>query len=1059
MVNRITNFFKPFILPKNRVPDNDEEEDEIVVGRDASTIREPASPTMEGKKLGAVHVETSQGSRMSGTSPERRLRGTPQKRSSPSSHQGTTDNDDLHHSSPTHSKQRAMMAVSVPSPKRHMSPPPKVEQAAAPSPRVTTSFNSTSTLSSVPMSSQSSSKRVVRHGLQAVTNSDSASADDSDDDLADIETFIPRKKLKMTPPPPQHTTRKVPLQDETKSTRQSARLSDHGSRSRSHTPYLPPSPPPTEYKHSLLKMVKANQKQEKQKRRVAEIEAEVADTEKLRKELEALGKGEVDPQAMAAEIAENSEDEERLGTAIERTEALQEEVTYNFFLERSVRVARRSFPVKAFGQEPFAAIMKDDQAREQACLTGFVADLAAEGLLPHAAIVWFVRQMVHESREELCEAYVEIVRHAATDQAGLRDACHPSLGVLYDTVGQGVPDGSINTQKSPQLDEAILSASSLQQPKVVAKCTCNEDEGDDRAVACESCKTRHTSCYHQQFDGQDLSKTLSNEYVGVNPRTLDGRAAHKHSSPSLADQSPNKGAGTKLSTIAPGLQYVVRAMQYMIAGTSVQRIGQAVVDLAYANIDDHVRKDIEIQLTIQNSIEGLLEDLDPTKLDSIYDYLNKRLFPPEQHPNILLCRLVASLPASSINAHHLRRRLALYCVTESSSTIPLTSPTWFRTLTKRLRTAPEYTISNSTNYALLHALISILDLALDAGFSDFAFLTAPPKPPSVAEPQRPSHPLFAHLTTSAASTKIPEEEKALNSHVDALVAQLKFMASRVRNSGAAHMTRMEAKEALERVVVRAEWGVRTRGKGRSEVFGGGGVGEEGGVREGRVRFLEGLAGAVKGEGGREAEAVGVGVGAEAEGGRDEQEDAESPRMTTLNGVADANAVSSVERTVCAEVAGTPLRLEVSLVATQNARSTSDPAPPPSAGKKETGCPPRPDGKDGPVNSTGCVTVVDEAGIVGEADAEQGVEESGERGADAVAGAEAGDTDVTGVEPKQGMSGAIGDILSVAAAVTKKPGENGVWAGGLVGADAALEGPGRCRREVHICIDVHTTQGR
>ncbi|KAK1089989.1 hypothetical protein LTR48_009181, partial [Friedmanniomyces endolithicus] len=168
--------------------------------------------------------------------------------------------------------------------------------------------------------------------------------------------------------------------------------------------------------------------------------------------------------------------------------------------------------------------------------------------------------------------------------------------------------------------------------------------------------------------------------------------------PGLADQSPNKGAGTKLSTIAPGLQHVVRAMQYMIAGTSVQSIGQAVVDLAYANIDDYVRKDIDIQLTIQDSIEGLLEDLEPIKLDSIYDYVKNRLFPPSQRPNILLCRLVASLPASSINAHYLRRRLALYCVTESSSTTPLTSPTWFRTLTKRLRTAPEYTISNSTNY-------------------------------------------------------------------------------------------------------------------------------------------------------------------------------------------------------------------------------------------------------------------------------------------------------------------------------------------------------------------------
>ncbi|KAK0929641.1 hypothetical protein LTR29_016992 [Friedmanniomyces endolithicus] len=1039
MVNRITNFFKPFILPKSRVPDNDEEEDEIVVGQGASSIRVPAFPAMQLKSTNGA--EPSRGSSASSTPPERTTRGTPQKRSRPSSQEGTTDNDDLYHSTPTPSKQRMMTAVSIPSPKRQMSPPVKVERAAVPSPRGTTSFNSTSTLSSVPMSSQSSSKRIVRNGLQAVTNSDSASADDSDDDLADIETFIPRKKLKITPSPPEHHTRKVPLQDTVKSTRQSSRLSDHSSRSRSHTPYLPPSPPRTEYKHSLLKMAKANQKQEKQKRRVAEIEAQVADAERSRKEREVLEEAELDPQAMAAEIAENSEDEERLGTAIERTEALQEEVTYNFFLEKPARATKQSFPVEGFGQEPFAAIMKDDQAREQACLTGFMADIAAEGLLPHAAIVWFVRQMVYEPREVLCEAYVEIVRLATTDQDALRDACHPSLRVLYTTVGQGVPDRSTNTQKLPRLDEGTLLASSLQQPKDVFTCACNQGEAGGCTVACGSCKTQHANCYYQQYDGQDLSKILSNESVGVNPRTLDGHAARKHSSPGLADQSPNKGAGTKLSTIAPGLQHVVRAMQYMIAGTSVQSIGQAVVDLAYANIDDYVRKDIDIQLTIQDSIEGLLEDLEPIKLDSIYDYVKNRLFPPSQRPNILLCRLVASLPASSINAHYLRRRLALYCVTESSSTTPLTSPTWFRTLTKRLRTAPEYTISNSTNYALLHALISVLDLALDAGFSDFCFLTpttTPPILPSVTEPHRRSHPLFAFYNTSAASTKLPEEERAFNSHVDALVTQLKFMASRVRNSGAAHMTRMEAKEALERLFVRAEWGVRTRGRGRREVFGGGGgEGEEVGRGQG-VRFLEGLGEKIPDEGVREAEAVGAGI--EAKGGEEGDGNAEQPGLESLaGGVTDANVVSRVERTVCAEVAGTSLRLEVSLVATQNTHSTPNLPPAPVVERKDTASSSPPHALDGLEVPAGDVAVVDEAGTVVEADAESGGEQSSDGTADAVAEAEVGDMDVTGAEPDQRVNNAMSDILSAAGGVSTQAGELDVWEGGLA-AGAALEGP-------------------
>ncbi|TKA53779.1 hypothetical protein B0A55_13815, partial [Friedmanniomyces simplex] len=572
MVNRITNFFKPFIVPKSRVPEYATEEDEIVVRREEKVVRKPALKHRQATK------PSRDSSASSSTPPKRSARTTPPKRSRPSSQEGTTD-DDLHHSSPTPSKQRAMMAVSVPSPKREMSPPPKTERAPAPSRAAAASFSSFSTLSSVPISSQTSSKRIVKNGLQAVTNSDSASADDSDDELADIETFIPRKKPRMTPPP-DHATRTVPLQDTVKPAhQQTTRLPDHSSRSRSHTPRLPPSPPRTEYKHSLLNMVKANEKQQQQRTRVAEIEAQVAEAEKQRKAQEAMEEAtNLDAQTMAAEIAENSEDGERLGTAIKRTEALQVEVTYNFFRENGAKASRLLvFPAKGLGEEPFAHIVRDEQAREQACLTGFMADLAAEGRLSPACISWFVRQMVYEPREELCEAYVEVVRLAMLDQAVKMKSRPPSLRRLYNTASQGAPDDSLNTPNLRQQEENTPLPSSQRQPEDMIKCICKHDEDDGSIVACESCDTwQHTTCYYPRHDGRKLPDTLSHECVDCDPRTLDEHAARKRLKVSLADQLRKKGASTELARIAPGLPYVVRAMQYMIAGTDVQSIGQAV---------------------------------------------------------------------------------------------------------------------------------------------------------------------------------------------------------------------------------------------------------------------------------------------------------------------------------------------------------------------------------------------------------------------------------------------------------------------------------------------------
>ncbi|KAK3066193.1 hypothetical protein LTR53_017558, partial [Teratosphaeriaceae sp. CCFEE 6253] len=394
MTNRITDFFKPYIVPRARIPNHVTDGDEIIVrsptkqsGPTKNTARGTVSLAKKGhaaRNSGPSPDSSSSSASSSSLTtgpPSSPRRKSPQKRPAAiASFDGANDEDDsVYHSSPPTSEQVEVVKVAIPSPKRGMSPPPiKAERAAAPSRTAATSF---STLSSVAMSSQSSSKRVMaKDGLQAVTNSDSASADDTDDDLADISTFIPRKKLRMSPAPELHAIKEEP-QDTAKPVRQSKRLSGQSDHDRGHNAALrlPPSPPRTVYKHSLLSMVKASEKQKKRDDRIAAIQTEVADADKRRQEQTALEAGtKLDAQTLAAELNDDSDDVERMQSAMERTEALQDEVTYHFFLQNLVQRGKKPFPLKVLGDQLYARNMQDDAAREQTCLTGFVAELAAD---------------------------------------------------------------------------------------------------------------------------------------------------------------------------------------------------------------------------------------------------------------------------------------------------------------------------------------------------------------------------------------------------------------------------------------------------------------------------------------------------------------------------------------------------------------------------------------------------------------------------------------------------------------------------------------------------------
>jgi hypothetical protein len=226
----ITDFFKTktFTIPKNRIPRQDED-DEIIVASSSSSRantrertlspakrRAPVSPRKERQndtstvKRGRgrprkdistspsklrletpiLEQETSGNSTPTRRSPRKQMAGMDGLQDAPPDSSGFTSVRSSLKSTPT--KSRTVEAVEIPSPAKQSSPwMPAPSQIPVHEPKntVNTSFSSFSTLTG--MSSQSSSRRIVKNGVQAVTNSDSASmsSSSSDDELVDLVSF------------------------------------------------------------------------------------------------------------------------------------------------------------------------------------------------------------------------------------------------------------------------------------------------------------------------------------------------------------------------------------------------------------------------------------------------------------------------------------------------------------------------------------------------------------------------------------------------------------------------------------------------------------------------------------------------------------------------------------------------------------------------------------------------------------------------------------------------------------------------------------------------------
>lgn len=578
------------------------------------------------------------------------------------------------------------------------------------------------------MSSQSSSRRIVKNGIPAVTNSDSASMSSasSDEELADFDSFAPRKKRKLTPPG-LDTATGFKLSASSRPTRTSSRLEKEKIKQRARELWRPLSPPPaTSYKHSLLKIAKQSAREAASDEKIAELEAYVEEAEKSRELKENTALEEAESKNVAAALAEDSDEQERMLMAMDRTEALRGEESFYFFRQGGETPMDIDLPVEEL-DEYGLGFLRDETKRSLACSSGFLATVASQKGLPTCMTSWLQHRIPLEPSEELCQSYVTIL--------------------------------SALVQSQQLSEEPAFSLS-------------------------------------ETFEGQTIRDCEDLRISAVD------------------------------ASVPKNLPHVLLSMAVLAPLISPANNAGALAELILLNNDDNVRKNIDLRLDIEQAMLSILDSSEEMDLQTIFRETIRRILDPSLISRYPISRAIAALPATSHRVHELRRRLALHILLEAplEEALDLTSPSTGVRLLTRLKKHPSFAISESTDYNSLHCLTDLLDIAIDAGFSDFTFLHESQH----TQPKQQSTSLF----NSKPAPQAPEEA-SFNAQIDALTAQLRFMSSKIRDAGTSHLKRTEAKSALERLVLRLENAVRTRPRARKGVFDRPGMGA--GAMEGFIR--------------------------------------------------------------------------------------------------------------------------------------------------------------------------------------------------------------------------------
>lgn len=412
---------------------------------------------------------------------------------------------------------------------------------------------------------------------------------------------------------------------------------------------------------------------------------------------------------------EGSNNLERLFNAVERTDALATEHTWSMFRSTSSPPGispTESFPGDVLWSDNWFECLEEPAARDRACLSGYVAEKAAEDISPDKLVTWTFDSIAGEPRDDLRNCYVRVVK-AASQRWTPRNLTPSRVEEAFCRLGA---------------DAEIVKCTSKIKPEL-------------RAPA-------------------DRNSTSNNALVSTIEMLLD-----------------------------------------LSADMTLETLSRFVALLMRLTIDSHLMSNSRISLAVEDAISRLLGHSEEHVSTSIAQCILQDIGIRVQDPYLQTHALKHILPTSAAAAS-LRIRLAtlfLLGPTNDNTNTPKLSSTpeiKLQNLTTHLLHDPRYDITHPTyhttpfNYPLLSSLISIFDTALSNG-----------GPPTGPFPD-------------------PSAERAFNAEVDTLTERVRCIIASIADTGASHMRRTEAKEALNALHFRLLYGVRTKMRPKRSVFGG-----------------------------------------------------------------------------------------------------------------------------------------------------------------------------------------------------------------------------------------------
>lgn len=255
---------------------------------------------------------------------------------------------------------------------------------------------------------------------------------------------------------------------------------------------------------------------------------------------------------------------------------------------------------------------------------------------------------------------------------------------------------------------------------------------------------------------------------------------------------------------------------------------QALHILCYVSIDEGVSADVDILQRVQDAMEALIRHFadehklttgvgrPPTQDKEEYlialqlSDLIQKLLSRITHP-ILQRNLVRAFPARSPLTASFQRHLALsFLLHPTTVNVPLVDAKIPALIHTYLNTSNHYRIRKDTDYNLLAARLTLLDIAIGPGP-----LCVPYQPlVSPAPSQAGSSPVTAPFPESS-------EIKHFNQAVDNLSQHVKMVGNSIVEAGAAvDLSILDAKDCCERLGARLDHAVRIGGKKSDDVFGG-----------------------------------------------------------------------------------------------------------------------------------------------------------------------------------------------------------------------------------------------